>query len=1223
MRKILPIFLINLLLFYQIVFYSQINFVYIPAAYAQEIQPPAPLPTYESTLIPKPEPTSTSTPEPNVTSMPTPNPTITPTPSPVPQPTPIPDKSKKTENSVIRLTSSEKKIKKGSTYVEGQVLVKFKENKINLKQSNGISKAREFAQNKNLNLEKTIEKSNVAVLKTRGESIKNAIDRLKSDSNVQYAEPNFIRAPFAITSNDTYRNELWGLDNFGQTVNGAVGASDADIDAPESWGLSEGNSSVVVAVIDTGVYYNHSDLQANMWDGTNCKDENGDVIAGGCNYGYDYEDNDNTPLPASSSHGTHVAGTIAGVKNNSKGIIGVAPGVKIMALKFGLDVASEVRAIDFAIQNGAKIINASYGGLYYSQTEYDAINRFRSSGGIFIAAAGNSGVNNDSGTHSYPSDYNLDNIISVAATDQNDNLASFSNYGATSVDIAAPGVNILSTVADISSSQILNETFESVAPPLLPTDWTKTNDWGTYDIGGAWGKVLYGDVVNVPYKDDVAVNSTATSPTFNLNGSSKTTISFWARCDTEYSTTSWTDYMALETSADGVTFSELVRWDEAELDLRYNGDTSDAGTAVYYFQDLTIPQSQLTANFKFRFRWATNGNLITGSIGDGCLVDDIEINKYSLGSNELYSYYNGTSMATPHVAGLAALVWSHNLSQNYSQVKNMIVNTGDTKASLNGKTVSGKRVNANNALLTVNGPVITGLANDATPTKSKTWNWDSSDVNDQFRYAIDQSATWTPTGAYGSVKTATQSAGNGTYYLHVQAKNSSGVESQVTTVSAILDNTAPSILTYTLDNTAISPQASIGYKDSVTIDWLFSERVSANVDILNSEGTKVKDLYTSSGVTNPQPKTWDGKNNTAAFVPNGIYTIKIVITDDAGNSITDTSKTITVNNSPLNLNPIGNKSVNQGNELTFTAQATDDEGGTLTFSLTGAPVGAAINSSTGVFNWTPAEGGSYTFTVSVSSTTGSSVSEQITVAVFPPPPSSYQQGIKLNDNVGSPSFISVPHNNSFNLSGNDLTIEAWVKPEPPVARLGNAEQSMIVTKTTGTNFAYHLGYASRKTADGSVEYYFFFGTGEKSNNCASEHNIANWQWTKVSPAEANTWKHVAAVVRGGKRYLWEDGKFRAHNLSPRTQFCDNTEPLQIGARKQPNGSQDRLFRGQIDEVRISKTARYIGRKFTPPVGPFALDANTIALYRFDNNANDATFNSNNGQVIGIPSFLNR
>lgn len=107
---------------------------------------------------------------------------------------------------------------------------------------------------------------------------------------------------------------------------------------------------------------------------------------------------------------------------------------KIMAIKFGFDTASEVRAIDFALQNGAKVINASYAGNSFSQSEYDAINRFRSAGGIFVAAAGNENTNNEN-THSYPSDYNLDNIISVAATDQNDGLASFSNYGTTSVDV--------------------------------------------------------------------------------------------------------------------------------------------------------------------------------------------------------------------------------------------------------------------------------------------------------------------------------------------------------------------------------------------------------------------------------------------------------------------------------------------------------------------------------------------------------------------------------------------------------------------------------------------------------------------------------------------------------------------------------------------------------------------------------------------------------------------
>ena len=359
-------------------------------------------------------------------------------------------------------------------YVPGEILVKYKNNKINLQTVSGRATALNLINSKSLEKKEDLRKNNISVLKIKdAKTVEQKVIELKKDSNVEYAEPNYKRYPAIINTNDTNKGLLWGLDNTGQSVNGVSGTSDADIDSPEAWTISEAttSASVIVAIIDSGVAYNHPDLLNNMWDGTNCKDENGNIM-GSCNHGYDYENNDKTPLPTSSSHGTHIAGTIAAVKNNSKGIVGVAPNAKIMAIKYSDDIASEIKAIDFAIQNGAKVINASFSGGYFSQSEYDAINRFKTAGGIFVAAAGNESINNES-VHSYPSDYNLDNIISVTATDQNDTLASFSNYGAISVDVGAPGANVYSTVSTLTSQSMLNENFDGVASLGVPTGWTK------------------------------------------------------------------------------------------------------------------------------------------------------------------------------------------------------------------------------------------------------------------------------------------------------------------------------------------------------------------------------------------------------------------------------------------------------------------------------------------------------------------------------------------------------------------------------------------------------------------------------------------------------------------------------------------------------------------------------------------------------------------------------
>ena len=187
-----------------------------------------------------------------------------------------------------------------------------------------------------------------------------------------------------------------------------------------------------------------------MWDGSLCK-SNTNAALGGCQHGYDFEDTDKIPLPSSNTHGTHVAGTIAAQKNNALGIAGVAPQTKIMAIKSSLTTDNIIMSMNFAKHNGAKIINASWGSddpAFANDTLL--INAIRDFPGIFITAAGNGGVDgigdNNESIPFYPSSYNLSNIISVAATDQNDALAGFSNYGNVSVDVGAPGANIYSTI---------------------------------------------------------------------------------------------------------------------------------------------------------------------------------------------------------------------------------------------------------------------------------------------------------------------------------------------------------------------------------------------------------------------------------------------------------------------------------------------------------------------------------------------------------------------------------------------------------------------------------------------------------------------------------------------------------------------------------------------------------------------------------------------------------
>jgi subtilisin family serine protease len=278
---------------------------------------------------------------------------------------------------------------------------------------------------------------------------------LARDPRVRYAEPNVRFHAFAEPDDPSYP-ELWGLENTGQAVNGLSGTPDADIDAPEAWSVSTGSAGVTVGVIDTGVDYTHPDLAANIWvnPGESCAGCRTDGIDNDGNgyvddwHGWDFKNDDNNPFD-DHGHGTHVAGTIGALGDNGTGVVGVNWTVRIMPLKFlgadgSGDAADAIRALNYATAMGAKVTNNSWGGDGYSQALADAIAQADAHGSLFIAAAGNSFTNTDTSPN-YPSGYDLPNVVAVAATDQRDARAWFSNYGRRTVDLGAPGANILST----------------------------------------------------------------------------------------------------------------------------------------------------------------------------------------------------------------------------------------------------------------------------------------------------------------------------------------------------------------------------------------------------------------------------------------------------------------------------------------------------------------------------------------------------------------------------------------------------------------------------------------------------------------------------------------------------------------------------------------------------------------------------------------------------------
>jgi subtilisin family serine protease len=268
-----------------------------------------------------------------------------------------------------------------------------------------------------------------------------AMALLGDDPAVARAGPNFLRWPRQALPNDTYFGDQWGLHNTGQAdfnvLRNPSGAVDADMDLPEAWDSDNdgtfdrtGDGAVTIAIIDDGFRTDHPDLAANFVAGYNFVNDSTDV----------------SPVDL-EQHGTRVAGAAGAIGNNATGIAGVAWNVKLMPLKFNLDVATHIAAIEFAAANGADIVNASFGGPGFDPDEQEAIRALADQGILYVAAAGNDGSNTDFAQLNYPSNLDAPNIVAVAATDRHDALEDFSQHGALATDVAAPGVQIVTTTA--------------------------------------------------------------------------------------------------------------------------------------------------------------------------------------------------------------------------------------------------------------------------------------------------------------------------------------------------------------------------------------------------------------------------------------------------------------------------------------------------------------------------------------------------------------------------------------------------------------------------------------------------------------------------------------------------------------------------------------------------------------------------------------------------------
>ncbi len=347
--------------------------------------------------------------------------------------------------------------------VPGEYVVKFKAHPAAMQL---MSSKIQLGQSLHAFIKNRISSANIVVVQRASvETAESAISSLQENELVEYAEPNYIYHISKTPAQAGYIN-LWGLHNVGQTdKDGKVGVAGVDIDVEKAWDITTGSKQVLVAVIDTGIDYTHPDLVQNVWTnpGETGADSQGRDKS---NNGVDDDQNGyvddvhgfnfvNAAAPTNNpmddhGHGSHCSGTIGGFGQNGTGIVGVNWNVKIVASKFldangGGTLEGAIMAIDYATKVGAKVMSNSWGGGGFSQALQDAVARATQSGAVFVAAAGNDGTNNDV-SPAYPASFPVENIISVAAIDNQGNLASFSNMGARTVHLGAPGVNVYSSV---------------------------------------------------------------------------------------------------------------------------------------------------------------------------------------------------------------------------------------------------------------------------------------------------------------------------------------------------------------------------------------------------------------------------------------------------------------------------------------------------------------------------------------------------------------------------------------------------------------------------------------------------------------------------------------------------------------------------------------------------------------------------------------------------------